>query len=118
MLKIYVGNLNPRTTAESVQKLFALHGEVADVAMATDKETGELRGFCFVFMPDDEEGRTAIRLINGKTLDNRTLSVVEANKGKKKKKRAPGTGPGPGPGARRAGARPSHRPRRGFRRRP
>ena len=76
-MKIYVGNLSFDTTEDTLRDAFAAHGEVQDVAVITDRDTGRPRGFAFVTMPDSA-ARAAIEALNGKELDGRTLNVNEA----------------------------------------
>ena len=76
-MKIYVGNLSFDTSEDSLRNAFAEHGDVQEVAVSTDRDTGRPRGFAFVTMPDSA-ARTAIDAINGKELDGRTLNVNEA----------------------------------------
>ena len=47
MKNIYVGNLDFDATEESIRSLFASHGTVEKVHLATDRETGRSRGFRF-----------------------------------------------------------------------
>ena len=75
MLRIYVGNLSFQSTEDDLRERF---GQVGSVAVITDRETGQSRGFGFVEMPDDGEGRAAIEGLNGQELDGRTLTVNEA----------------------------------------
>jgi len=77
-VKIYVGNLNFRSSEEEIQALFATYGQVEDVTLITDKETGRPRGFGFVIMTADDAGRRAIDELNGKEFDGRALTVNEA----------------------------------------
>ena len=76
--KLYVGNLSFSTTPEAVETLFAAVGEVREVAMPTDRETGRPRGFAFVTMGDPELAETAARQLDGTILDGRPLRVNEA----------------------------------------
>jgi cold-inducible RNA-binding protein len=76
-LKIYVGNMSFDTSEDTLRNAFAEHGEVEDVAVITDRDTGRPRGFAFVTMPDNA-ARAAIDALNGKELDGRTLNVNEA----------------------------------------
>jgi RNA recognition motif-containing protein len=76
--KLYVGNLAYSTTQEAVRELFAQAGDVADVALITDRETGRPKGFGFVDMATEEGAQEAIRRFNGFTLDSRALTVNEA----------------------------------------
>ncbi len=77
-MKIYVGNINFNTDEETLRNAFAAHGEVEEVAVITDRDTGRPRGFAFVTMPDDGAARNAIEGLNGTQLDGRTLNVSEA----------------------------------------
>ena len=76
-MKIYVGNLSFNTTSDGIQDAFGQFGEVSEVAVVTDRETGRPRGFAFVTM-DDEGAAKAIDSLNGQELDGRTLNVNEA----------------------------------------
>ena len=48
------------------------------VAIVTDRDTGQRRGFAFVEMPNDSEGDKAIAGLSGATLGGRALMVNEA----------------------------------------
>jgi RNA recognition motif-containing protein len=76
--KLYVGNLSFGTTPEAIQGLFAAVGEVREVAMPTDRQTGQPRGFAFVTMGTPELAETAMRQLDGAMLDGRPLRVNEA----------------------------------------
>lgn len=78
MFKIYVGNLNYKTNDATLRELFAVHGEVLDVFIGTDRETGRSRGFGFVTMGSKEAGNAAITALNGKDFEGRPLVVNEA----------------------------------------
>jgi RNA recognition motif-containing protein len=78
MINIYVGNLPFEAMESEIQELFAQHGEVAEVQIITDRDTGRSRGFGFVKMPDDNAGRTAIEQLNGSDLGGRSIVVNEA----------------------------------------
>lgn len=76
-MKIYVGNMSFDTNEAGLREAFSAHGDVQDVALITDRDTGRPRGFAFVTMPDSD-ARAAIEAMNGKELDGRTLNVNEA----------------------------------------
>ena len=76
--KLYVGNLPYSVTESGLRELFAPAGEIASVAVITDRDTGRPRGFAFVEMADAAGAQKAIATINGTTLDNRQLTVNEA----------------------------------------
>ncbi len=49
-MKLYVGNLSYNTTSDDLQKMFEQAGEVASVAVISDRDTGRSKGFGFVEM--------------------------------------------------------------------
>jgi RNA recognition motif-containing protein len=76
--KLYVGNLPYQTTEAQVRALFEQAGEIVNVAVITDRETGRSKGFGFVEMATAEAAQEAIKRFNGYSLDNRSLVVNEA----------------------------------------
>ena len=77
-MNIYVSNLSYSTTSESLQELFATYGEVSSANVITDRDTGRSRGFGFVEMPDDAQGKEAISQLNEADFEGKTLSVSVA----------------------------------------
>jgi cold-inducible RNA-binding protein len=77
-MNIYVGNLSWNTSENDLREAFEAFGEVSSVAIITDRETGKSRGFGFVEMPSDSEGRAAIAALNGADMGGRNLTVNEA----------------------------------------
>jgi RNA recognition motif-containing protein len=77
-VKIYVGNLSFETTESEVNELFSAHGEVNEVALITDRDTGRPRGFGFVEMRNEQSARNAIAALDGTELGGRQLKVNEA----------------------------------------
>jgi len=77
-MKLYVGNLNFKTTGEDLQELFGQVGTVESASVVMDRETGRSRGFGFVEMASKEEGEAAIAQFNGKDFNGRNLNVNEA----------------------------------------
>jgi cold-inducible RNA-binding protein len=76
--KIYVGNLPYTCDKEELRSLFAAEGAVEDVAIITDRVTGQPRGFAFVQMASGEDAARAIGALNGTSFGGRTLTVNEA----------------------------------------
>jgi RNA recognition motif-containing protein len=76
--KLYVGNLPYSITETMLRDMFAQAGEVASVAIITDRDTNRPRGFAFVEMADDAGASKAIQTLNGKAIDGRTIVVSEA----------------------------------------
>lgn len=76
--RLYVGNLSFNSTTDTLRDSFAQFGEVNDVHMVLDRETGRPRGFAFVTMEDGAAAQKAISGMNGALLDGRALRVNEA----------------------------------------
>ena len=76
--RLYVGNLSFHTTEDGVQDAFSQIGEVTEVKVVLDRDTGRSRGFAFVTMATDEAAQKAIAELNGTMLDGRPLRVNEA----------------------------------------
>ncbi len=77
-MKIYVGNLSFDTNESALRELFSQFGEVDDLTLITDRETGRPKGFGFVEMRDDQAAREAIGALDGKELGGRSIKVNEA----------------------------------------
>ena len=76
--KVFVGNLDFNTTRDEVQSLFSQVGEIRDVFLPTDRESGRPRGFAFVEFANDEDAAKAIEKFNGYELGGRALRVNAA----------------------------------------
>jgi RNA recognition motif-containing protein len=77
-MRLYVGNLNYATKDDDLRRLFGQFGEVSQVAVITDRETGRSKGFGFVEFGDAAAGQAAIDAMNGKEIGGRALKVNEA----------------------------------------
>lgn len=78
MKNIYVGNLDFKITEDELRQAFAAYGQVDNVTILKDRDTGQPRGFGFVEMANDEEAEKAINAMNGMQLGSRSLNVNEA----------------------------------------
>jgi RNA recognition motif-containing protein len=76
--RLYVGNLPFSVAAETLRQAFSQSGEVTDVHIVSDRETGQSRGFGFVTMGSPAEAQAAIQAMNGTMLEGRALRVNEA----------------------------------------
>ena len=94
--RLYVGNLSFNTNESSLQSAFSRFGEIQEVRIVTDRETGMSRGFGFISMADTDGARAAIMEMNGTLVDGRALRVNEAEE----RSRGPRQGGGGGGGAR------------------
>ena len=86
--KLYVGNLNYKTTEETLKGLFAQYGEVTSVNILQG------RGFGFVEMATPEAAQDAKGKLNGTEFDGRKLIVNDA----RPRAERPGTDSRPGGG--------------------
>jgi RNA recognition motif-containing protein len=77
-MNLYVSNLGFQVNDDDLMKLFAQYGQVSSAKVILDRETGRSRGFGFVEMASDEEARKAIKELEGKPVEGRSLSVSEA----------------------------------------
>jgi len=75
--KLYVGNLALTVTQKGLRGLFAPHGNVAEVHLATERESGRLGSFAIVTMATPQGARTAMSALNGKEVEARVLRVTE-----------------------------------------
>jgi RNA recognition motif-containing protein len=78
-MNIFVAKLNFKTRKEDLERAFSQFGQVSSAKVVTDRETGRSKGFGFVEMPNDDEGRAAIAALNEKELDGRVIVVKPAN---------------------------------------
>lgn len=90
--KLYVGGLSWGTNEETLASSFEVYGQVEEVKVITDRETGRSRGFGFVTFANDDDAMNAISGLNGTQLDGRQITVNEA------RERPPRTGGGGGGG--------------------
>ena len=77
-MRIYVGNFSYEMTEQELREAFEAHGQVQEVHMVSDRETGRPRGFGFVEMPTSAEAQAAIGALNGKEFGGRPATVNEA----------------------------------------
>lgn len=76
--KLFVGNLNFKTTQSEIEDLFSEVGDVVEVIVPTERGTGRPRGFAFVEYEDGDAMAEAIEKFNGYELGGRELRVNEA----------------------------------------
>lgn len=85
--KLYVGNLNYRTTEEGLQAVFAEHGTVISARIVFDRETNRSKGFGFVEMEEDAAAEAAIQALDGQPIDGRNVRVNEAREREPRRER-------------------------------
>ena len=102
MKNLFVGNLPFTATEDELRGLFSAFGEVQQVRIMTDRDTGRSRGFAFVEIADDEAAAKAINDLNGKDFGGRQLTINEARP-KPERRGGFGSGGGGGFGGKRRG---------------
>ena len=83
-MNIYVSNLSFNTSDAELNELFSTFGEVSSAKVITDRETGRSRGFGFVEMPSEDEGKDAMLGLNNKEVEGRAMSVSVAKEREEK----------------------------------
>ncbi len=76
--KLYVGGLSWNTDNDGLRQAFERFGDVEDVRVVTDRETGRSRGFGFVTFNSSQAAQAAISEMDGTELDGRNIKVNEA----------------------------------------
>ena len=77
-MKLLIRNLARTTTEAELRALFEAHGTVQSCSLVTDKETGISKGFGFVEMPKQGEGKMVMNLLNGMNLVGSKIRVKKA----------------------------------------
>ena len=88
--KMYVGNLPFSASELDVRELFTQYGDVTDIHLPMDRESGRPRGFAFVTMASAEQMQAAIKALHGQEFQGRAMTVNEA----RPKEERPGGGGG------------------------
>ena len=77
-MNIYVGNISYNSSEDDLRDLFGRYGEVVDVRIITDRDSGRSKGFGFVEMSDDDQAKEAIEALDSKDFMGRYIRVNEA----------------------------------------
>lgn len=88
-MNIYISNLSFDVNDNDLKELFEEYGEVSSAKVITDKFSGKSRGFGFVEMANDEEGRKAIEELNQAEYDGKTINVSVAKPREDRPERKP-----------------------------
>ncbi|KAI8817510.1 uncharacterized protein EV422DRAFT_499940, partial [Fimicolochytrium jonesii] len=83
---IYVGGLPYELTEGDVITIFSQFGEIVDVNLVRDKETGKSKGFAFVGFEDQRSTVLSVDNFNGTKIRNRTIRVDHVAKYRGEKK--------------------------------
>lgn len=96
--KLFVANFPYSAGEESLRELFGRYGEVEEIKIIYDRETGRSRGFGFVMMETEAECVQAAEALNGSDLGGRGRN---ASRWRGRRGDARASRPGPNPPARR-----------------
>lgn len=77
-MNVFIGNLSWGTDEDSLLNVLEQYGEVENLRIITDRETGRSRGFAFATFREEDQAQEAIQALNGQELDGRNLNVNEA----------------------------------------
>jgi len=104
-MNIFVSGLNYSMSSEELGEVFSSFGAVASAKVVTDRATGRSRGFGFVEMSSEDEGRAAIAQLDQTDVGGRKINVKEAEERPRSNDRPRSNfgGGGGGGGARREG---------------
>ncbi len=109
-MNIFVSGLNYSMSSEELGEVFSRFGAVSSAKVVTDRATGRSRGFGFVEMSSDDEGRAAIAQLDQSDVTGRKINVKEAEERPRSNDRprsnfgsGGGSGGGGGGGGRREG---------------
>jgi RNA recognition motif-containing protein len=81
--KLYVGNLPYTVDETQLRELFSQYGEIQDLALIMDRDTGRPKGFAFVTFGTQQAAEKALAQ-NGKDVGGRPLKVNIAEERKPK----------------------------------
>ncbi len=77
-MNLFVAGLPYDLDDAELEEIFEKFGKVVSAKVAMDKETGKSRGFGFVEMENDAEGKEAIEHLNDISLGKKPLVVKQA----------------------------------------
>ncbi|MDY0016079.1 MAG: RNA-binding protein [Bacteroidales bacterium] len=75
---IFVANIPFKTRQKEFEKLFSEYGTVEKAYIIYDKASRRSKGYGFVVMPNNDEAKKAMELLNGFDFNGKTLVVTEA----------------------------------------
>ena len=77
-MNMYVSNLSFHTGDDDLRKLFEQFGIVSSAKVINDRATGRSRGFGFVQMESEKEAQEAIKGLNNKEIEGRSMAISVA----------------------------------------
>jgi RNA recognition motif-containing protein len=77
-MKLYVGNLSKQVNDAQLSELATPYGKLVSANVATERSSGESKGFGFVEYTNADEGNAAIAGLDGRDVNGQALKVNEA----------------------------------------
>ena len=77
-MKLYVGNLSKQVTDTQLKDLAAPYGTLVSANVATERSSGDSKGFGFLEYGSDGEANAAMAGLNGRDVNGQALKVSEA----------------------------------------
>ena len=77
-MKLHVGNLSKQITNAQLSELASPYGTLVSAEVATDRRSGDSKGFGFVEFTSADEARAAIAGLDGRDVNGQSLKVSES----------------------------------------
>ncbi|HKO57972.1 MAG TPA: RNA-binding protein [Thermoanaerobaculia bacterium] len=77
-MKLYVGNLSKQVTDAQLNDLAVPYGTLVSANVATERSSGQSKGFGFIEFSNADEARAAITGLDGRDVHGQALKVNEA----------------------------------------
>lgn len=91
--KLFVGNLPFKISTSELQGMFETYGEIEDIVIITDRESGRSKGFGFITFANQKDAEKALAM-DGKEVQGRPVRVNIAKEKEKESGRGGRTGSG------------------------
>ncbi len=77
-MKVYVGNLSKQVTDAQLNDLAVPYGTLLSANVATERASGQAKGFGVIEFGTDAEAHAAITGLNGREVNGQALKVNES----------------------------------------
>jgi RNA recognition motif-containing protein len=79
-MNVYIGNISYNMSPEEIKEIFLPYGNVLNVKIIIDKQTGRSKGYAFVEMETDQAAENAIKALNETEIRGRNVKVNSAHR--------------------------------------
>ncbi|MFP4555584.1 MAG: RNA recognition motif domain-containing protein [Bacteroidales bacterium] len=79
-MNIYIGNIPYSMSPDDIKEVFLPYGNVLNVRIITDKQSGRSKGYAFVEMENEEDAQNAIKALNETEVKGRNVKVNTAHR--------------------------------------